>query len=128
MEKPICIESEKWIFMFKHVENDQDIVLSNGNITINAYTLRVTIDNRDIRLTPKEFEVLKCLMINAGNIVTNEALLKSVWGKTPVKKDNYVPVSIKQLRRKIETNPRKPQYILTIPSVGYQLCYMKNTA
>ncbi|MBZ5535724.1 MAG: response regulator transcription factor [Acidobacteriia bacterium] len=92
-----------------------------GDITLNTDERRVTVAGREVKLTPKEFEVLKYLVSNAGKVVTHRALLQAVWGWESSDQTEYLRVFINQLRRKIEPAPQKPRYILTEPWVGYRL-------
>ena len=95
-------------------------VLSAGDLTIDVNERRVTMAGAEIRLTPKEFEVLKYLASNSGRVVTHRALLQAVWGSEAIEQTEYLRVFINQLRRKIEPDPQKPRYILTEPWVGYR--------
>lgn len=94
--------------------------LSAGNITIDTSSWEVIVDGKNVKLTPKEFDVLKHLMINAGKVVTHQTLLQSVWGSKSLEQGGYVRVCINQLRRKIEPDPENPRYILTVPWIGYK--------
>ena len=76
---------------------------------------------RDVRLTPKEFELLRYLVAHAGKPVTHRELLQAVWGPDYGDEPEYLRVFINQVRKKIEANPAKPTIILTEPWVGYRL-------
>jgi two-component system KDP operon response regulator KdpE len=95
-------------------------VLTVGDLTIDTDTRQVVVAGREVKLTPKEFEVLKYLVTNAGKVVTHRALLQAVWGWQSSDQTEYLRVFINQLRRKIEPDPRHPRYILTEPWVGYR--------
>jgi two-component system KDP operon response regulator KdpE len=95
-------------------------LLEVGDLTIDDDTRRVTVAGREVKLTPKEFEVLKYLASNAGKVVTQRALLQAVWGPESTEQANYLRVFINQLRHKIEPDPQHPRYILTEPWVGYR--------
>lgn len=95
-------------------------VLTAGDMTIETDERRVTVAGREVKLTPKEFEVLKYLVSNAGKVVTHRALLQAVWGSEATEQTDYLRVFINQLRGKIEPVPRHPRYILTEPWVGYR--------
>jgi two-component system KDP operon response regulator KdpE len=97
-----------------------DRVLRVGDITIDTDERRVVVANNEIRLTPKEFDVFKYLVSNAGKVVTHRALLQSVWGWQSTDQTEYLRVFINQLRRKIEPDASQPRYILTEPWVGYR--------
>jgi len=102
------------------VSGTDTAVLNAGDLTIDIEERRVTISGNEVKLTPKEFEVLKHLARNAGKVVTHRALLSAVWGAESTEQTEYLRVCINQLRRKIEPNPQKPRYIITEPWVGYR--------
>lgn len=91
-----------------------------GDLTIDSDTRRVEVGGREVKLTPKEFEVLTYLASNAGKVVTRRALLQAVWGAESTEQSNYLRVFINQLRNKIEADPQHPSHILTEPWVGYK--------
>jgi two-component system KDP operon response regulator KdpE len=95
-------------------------LLSAGDVTINCATRRATVCGREVRLTPKEFEVLKTLVGSPNEVLTHRALLQAVWGAEYGEQTDYLRVFINQLRRKIEPDPRRPKYIQTVPWVGYR--------
>ena len=97
-----------------------DRVLTVGDVSIDMDERRVVVGGNEIRLTPKEFDVLKYLVSNAGKVVTHRALLQSVWGWQSTDQTEYLRVFINQLRRKIEPDSSQPRYILTEPWVGYR--------
>src|SRR5260370_1122337 len=94
--------------------------LSVGELSIDLDERRVVVSGKEIKLTPKEFEVLKYLVSNTGKVITHRALLQAVWGSASSEQTEYVRVFINQLRRKIEPDPQHPKYILTEPWVGYR--------
>ena len=95
-------------------------VLNVGDLMIDANERRVTMSGAEIKLTPKEFEVLKYLASNSGKVVTHRKLLQAVWGSQSTEQTEYLRVFINQLRRKIEPDPQNPRYLLTEPWVGYR--------
>ncbi len=95
-------------------------VLTVGDVTIDVDERRVVVADKEIKLTPKEFEVLKYLVSNAGKVVTHRALLQAVWGWESTDQTEYLRVFINQLRRKIEADVSHPHYLLTEPWVGYR--------
>jgi len=99
---------------------DDSRVLNVGELTIDLDERRVVVAGKEIKLTPKEFEVLKYLVSNTGKVITHRALLQAVWGSASSEQTEYVRVFINQLRRKIEPDPQHPKYILTEPWVGYR--------
>jgi len=81
---------------------------------------RVTVKGRPVRLTPKEFELLRHLATNPGKPVSHRRLLQAVWGPDYGNETEYLRVFINQLRKKIEPDPSNPRYIRTDPWVGYR--------
>lgn len=95
-------------------------VLKVGDLTIEVDERRVTVGDVEVKLTPKEFDMLKYLVKNAGKVVTHRALLQAVWGSESTEQTEYLRVFINQLRRKIEPDYHHPKYIVTEPWVGYR--------
>ncbi len=91
----------------------------NG-LTIDFNTRRVTRDDEDIHLTAKEFELLWLLANNPGRVFTRDQLLDRIWGYEFYGNIRTVDVHIRHLREKLEPNPNKPQYIVTLWGVGYK--------
>jgi two-component system KDP operon response regulator KdpE len=90
------------------------------DLEIDFDSRRVRAHGADVRLTPKEFELLRFLVAHAGKPVTHRELLQAVWGPDYGDEPEYLRVFINQVRKKIEPNPAKPKYILTEPWVGYK--------
>jgi two-component system KDP operon response regulator KdpE len=95
-------------------------VLESGDFRLDLEAHSAILKGREIHLTPKEFELLTHLVRNAGKVLTHRALLAAVWGGNFVEQTEYLRVFIGQLRKKIETDPASPRYILTEPWVGYR--------
>jgi two-component system KDP operon response regulator KdpE len=93
---------------------------SSPELDIDFETRRVRARGADIRLTPKEFELLRYLVAHAGTPVTHRELLQAVWGPDYGDEPEYLRVFINQVRKKIEPDPAKPRFILTEPWVGYK--------
>jgi len=91
-----------------------------GNLTIDRQRFRVERDGDEIRLTPKEFELLSLLAANAGRVLTHRAILRAIWGANAVHQPEHLRVLVGALRKKIEPDPSSPRYILTEPWVGYR--------
>jgi len=90
-----------------------------GELKIDFAARLVTVQDREVRLTPTEYELLAQLAINAGRVLTHRALLQAVWGPEYGDETEYVWAYVRRLRRKIEPDPSNPEYILTEPGVGY---------
>jgi len=95
-------------------------VLTAGELEIDFETRRIRSGRKNVKLTPKEFEVLRYLVTNAGKPVPHRELLQAVWGPDYGDQTDYLRVLITHLRKKLEPNPSKPQYLLTDPWVGYR--------
>ncbi len=95
-------------------------ILEAGELRIDLETRQVTVSDRDIHLTPKEFDLLLHFMRNPGKVLTHRVLLAAVWGGDYVEQNEYLRVFVGQLRKKLETDPAAPRYILTEPWVGYR--------
>jgi two-component system KDP operon response regulator KdpE len=95
-------------------------VLRAGALTIDYDRRRVVRDDEEIRLTPKEFELLSLLARNHDRVLTHRAILKEVWGPNAVEQPEHLWTLVAQLRKKIEPDPAKPKYLLSEPWVGYR--------
>jgi two-component system KDP operon response regulator KdpE len=91
-----------------------------GGLEINAATRRVIVRNKEIRLTPKEFDLLHYLAAHPNVAIPHGNLLQAVWGPDYGGEVEYLRVFVNQLRKKIELNPSKPEYLLTEPWIGYR--------
>lgn len=87
---------------------------------IDRERFRVLRNGEEVRLTPKEFELLTFLAQHPGRVLTHRTILKAVWGPNAVDQPEHLRVLVAALRKKIESNPASPQYIVTEPWVGYR--------
>ena len=94
--------------------------LVRGDLVIDRERFRVLRDGEELRLTPKEFELLTFLAQHPGRVLTHRTILKAVWGPYLVDQPEHLRVLVGSLRKKIEPNPSTPKYILTEPWVGYR--------
>jgi two-component system KDP operon response regulator KdpE len=94
--------------------------LTRGGLTIDFDRHRVQRGDQEIRLTPKEFELLTLLVTHAGRVLTHRSILKSIWGSPAGDQPEHLRVLVGQLRKKIEPDPARPRYLLTEPWVGYR--------
>ena len=92
-----------------------------GDLTIDYDRRRVVRDGEEIRLTPKEFELLSLLARNADRVLTHRAILKHIWGPQAVDHPEHLWVLVGQLRKKIEADPSSPRHLVSEPWVGYRL-------
>lgn len=93
----------------------------SGDLQIDL-AKRVLLKNGEIvKLTNTEFEIIKRLTLNSGRVVSQEFLLRDIWGKHALENSHYLRIYIAHLRKKIETDPSDPRHIITEPGVGYRL-------
>jgi two-component system KDP operon response regulator KdpE len=90
------------------------------DLSVDFEARRVTVRGHEVHLTPKEFELLRHLVLNAGKPLTHRRLLQVVWGPDYGDEPEYLRVMINQLRKKLESDPARPKLILTEPWVGYR--------
>lgn len=109
-------------------EKTEDAPIIAGEIQMAPLKRLVTKSGRPIRLTPKEYAILQCLMNHAGQVVTYSRLLAAVWGPEYRQEVDYLRTFIRQLRKKIEDDPSNPAYILTDPCVGYRFADLPSPA
>lgn len=100
--------------------NSETATIELGDFTIDQNARMVKIRGKEIHLTPKEYDLLLYLIQNPGRVLTHRTLLGAVWGGESVEQSEYLRVFIGQLRKKIELDPAKPQYIVTEPWIGYR--------
>lgn len=96
-------------------------VFVQGALRVDMARRQVSVDERDVSLTPIEYRLLTTLVKRAGKVITHRQLLKEVWGPESVFETHYLRVYMAHLRRKIEADPARPRYLLTEPGVGYRL-------
>jgi two-component system KDP operon response regulator KdpE len=92
-----------------------------GQVTVDFEARQVRSADRRVRLTPKEFDVLRYLASHANKVVTHRELLQAVWGPDYGDEVDYLRVIVNQLRKKVEAEPAHPMFLLTEPWVGYRL-------
>jgi len=95
--------------------------LAIGSVEVDFDTRQVSSRGRRVRLTPKEFELLRYLVAHANKVLTHRELLQAVWGPDYGDQVDYLRVFVNQLRKKIEADPADPKILLTEPWVGYRL-------
>lgn len=95
-------------------------VLEAGPLKVDLARREVTVDGRDVRLTPTEFKLLALLARHAGKVLTHRQILKEVWGPN-ASEAHWVRVHMAELRKKVEADPARPRLLVTEPGVGYRL-------
>jgi len=99
----------------------ESAIYQNNGLTIDFIKREVRVEDRLITLTPTEYNILKILVTHAGKVLTHHQLIKEVWGGNYEADSHLLRVNVSNLRRKIENDTLKPQYIITEPGVGYRL-------
>lgn len=100
-------------------ENDDEICVDG--LRINTATREVFIDDKFVRLTPREFLILEVLASNLGRVLSTKQIYEKVWDEQFFNSDNTVAVHIRNIREKIEINPKEPKYIKLVWGVGYKI-------
>lgn len=100
---------------------DKQPVIAKGSLVMDLNDYSVTKNGTKLELTAKEFEILKLLLQNPGKVYTKGQIYSLVWNDPYFGDENAVNVHISRLRNKIEDNPRKPKYIITVWGIGYKL-------
>jgi two-component system KDP operon response regulator KdpE len=96
-------------------------VFVSGDLTVDLVRRHVTRGVQEIKLSPKEFDLLRHLVTHAGKVMTHAQLLRAVWGPAQAEEVQYLRVLIRGLRQKLEPDPTRPTHILTELGVGYRL-------
>lgn len=94
-------------------------VFQTGGLSVDLVKRIVRVDGLEVKLSPKEYDILRILVQHAGKVITHQHLLRQVWGEAA--DVQYLRVYVRQLRQKIEKSPDQPQYIMTETGVGYRL-------
>src|SRR6185295_12028252 len=95
--------------------------LTLGSVEVDFQARKIIQGGNEVHLTPKQFDLLRYLVLHPNRAISHRELLQAVWGPDYGDQVDYLRVFIKQLRQKIEVTPDKPEYILTEPWVGYRL-------
>ena len=101
-------------------DDENEPVVEAGALTIDLARKKVARDGVDVRLTPTEWHLLEVLVRNRGRLVSQQQLLREVWGPAYRSETNYLRVYSAQLRRKLEPDPSHPRHIVTDPGLGYR--------
>jgi two-component system, OmpR family, KDP operon response regulator KdpE len=96
-------------------------IFTSGSLKVDLPRRLITVSEREVQLTPTEYELLRVLVTHAGKVLTHHFLLREVWGAEYSEELHMLHVNISNLRRKIEPDTARPQFIITEPGVGYRL-------
>jgi two-component system KDP operon response regulator KdpE len=98
----------------------KEVVVRAGPLTIDLARHIITRDGEEVKLTATEHKLLAYLASHTGRVLTHQTILINVWGEAEADHIEYLRVYMRQLRKKLETDPERPQYILTEPGIGYR--------
>ena len=94
-------------------------IFRSGDLTVDLVRRVVTVGGEEVKLSPREYDLLQLLVAHAGKVLTHKFVLREVWGgETDVQ---YLCIYIRSLRQKIEADPERPQHVVTEVGVGYRL-------
>jgi two-component system KDP operon response regulator KdpE len=96
------------------------VLVTTDDFSVDLLAKKATRAGHDVRLTPTEWQLLEILVSSPGRLVTQKQLLQEVWGASQSTKTNYLRVYMAQLRRKLESDPSHPRYLITEPGMGYR--------
>jgi len=105
----------------RRVEQPSEPVVEIGDLRIDLERHAAFVDGRPVQLTPHEYGMLELFARNPGKLLTHRTILREVWGPGYGEESHYLHVYVSQLRRKIETDPARPRYLVTEPGAGYRL-------
>ena len=109
------------VVMRRLANKSNEPVIQVDDLKMDLSRRLVTVNEQEISLTPTEYDILRLLMQNAGKVLTHRQLLRQVWGTAYESEMHLLRVNISNLRRKIETDPARPHYLVTESGVGYRL-------
>ncbi len=102
-------------------EQSQNDIFITGNLKFDAVNRVVCIDDQEVHLTPIQYRLLMVLVKNAGKVLTQQQILKEVWGPSHKENAHYLRIYMSQLRQKLEADPAQPKLLLTESGIGYRL-------
>ncbi len=105
--------------MVKHEEENTN-VFEVGGLELNTDTREVILDGKSIRMTPSEFKILELLIRNPGRVFSAEEIYERVWNEQAINTDTIM-VHVRNIREKIEINPKNPKYLKVVWGVGYKI-------
>lgn len=95
-------------------------LFESGDLSVDLVRRLVRVGGQDVKLSPKEYDILEQLVVHAGKVLTHRHLLRAVWGRDTAD-PQYLRVYVRQLRQKLEKDPQRPGHILTEAGIGYRL-------
>jgi two-component system, OmpR family, KDP operon response regulator KdpE len=107
----------------RRVDRTGEPVVDLGGLVVDLQRRLVTLDGKQVSLTPTEYELLELFVRNEGKLLTHPTILREVWGPAYGTESHYLHVYVSQLRRKIERDPARPSFLLTEAGAGYRLVH-----
>lgn len=98
-----------------------DNMYKSGDLIIDDNTKKVTVGEKEVKLTPTEYNILRFLTQNKGKVYSIEQIYENVWEDEAYGAENIIAVHIRHIREKIEINPREPRYLKVIWGIGYKI-------
>ena len=99
---------------------ESEAIYKVGDVELDVARHRVTLGGQPLKLSPKEFDLLRLLVVHAGRVVTHKQLLREIWGRFHENDTQYLRVYVGQLRDKLGDDPARPRYIANEPGIGYR--------
>ncbi|MDY6846654.1 MAG: response regulator transcription factor [Chloroflexota bacterium] len=115
----VRVALRRWMIYNENAPKNENLIFEK-DLLIDMDARKVTIEGNPIHLTPTEYDLLLHLAKHMGKVISHRDLLKAVWGDVYGDEREYLRVFVSQLRQKIEDDPVRPKYILTVPGVGYR--------
>ena len=101
-------------------ETEEAHTLTAGGLELDLYTKQLTVDGKNVKLTPKEYAILELLMRSPGRVYSAEQIYENVWKEEAINTETIM-VHVRKLREKIEVNPRNPRYLKVVWGIGYKI-------
>ena len=102
-------------------EGEQEYIYKSGQLVVDDSTKQVTVEGKEVKLTPTEYNILKFLLKNKGKVYSIEQIYENVWEDEAYGAENLIAVHIRHIREKIEINPKEPKYLKVIWGIGYKI-------
>lgn len=117
--KELIARIRRLLTLFAGIEN-VPALFDDGHLSVDLLARRVRVAGAEVRLSKKEFELLKLLLTHPDRILTQQQLLQEIWGPSHKEDTHYLRIFVGKLRAKLQDNPTEPRYIETEPGVGYR--------
>src|SRR5262249_44687451 len=98
-----------------------EAIVRIGDLEVDLERRRVRVGGEEVHLTPTEYDLLKVFLAHPGKVLTDQMILRQVWGPSYGAEAHYLQVYVARLRKKIERDPQNPHHLVTEPGVGYRL-------